>query len=168
MMKLQWLTILQDWERLRQCVAPKLRIDYRSFLNQLWEDMSADDFVKMASNPQFLGNPLLKTQHFVGLTRWEKKSDTEMVGHHQVRVAHQRYTDNLFKTVAVKGHSHGGATVWYTKVGGVWKFAGLEPHERWFEYDYDKLFAQATDEFAAGTETRNTGVASAKPVPAHS
>lgn len=132
--------------------------------------MPADDFVEMASNPQFLGNPLLKTQHFIGLSRWEKVSDTAMVGHHQVRVPHQRYTDHSFKTVTIKGHSHGGATVWYTKVDGVWKFAGLEPHERWFEYDYDKMFTTATNEFNVGIETQNSprNIASVKPVPAHS
>lgn len=45
----------KDWARLRKCIAPTLRIDYRSFLNKLWEDMSADDFVAMVrpapSNP---------------------------------------------------------------------------------------------------------------------
>lgn len=138
---------MQDWTRLRKCAAPALRVDYRSFLNKLWEDMPADEFVGMASNPHFLGNPLLKTQHFVGLSSWEKVSNDEIVGHHQMRVAHQRYTDSTMKTVAIKGHSHGSATMWYKKVDGVWKFAGLKPIERWFEYDYDKIFGDATNEF---------------------
>ena len=34
--------------------------------------MPADDFVKMVSNPAVLGNPLLKTQHLIGGTRWER------------------------------------------------------------------------------------------------
>ncbi|KAI0150994.1 Scytalone dehydratase [Pestalotiopsis sp. NC0098] len=134
----------KDFERLRKCIAPTLRIDYSSFLNKLWENMDAEQYVPMASDPHFLGNPLLKTQHFVGgVSRWEKTAEDEIVGHHQLRVAHQRYTDATFAEVAVKGHAHGGATMWYRKVDGVWKFAGVCPETRWFEYDYDKVFTDA-------------------------
>ena len=31
---------------------------------------------------------------------------------------------------------------WYKKVDGVWKFAGLAPDIRWFEYDFDKVFEE--------------------------
>lgn len=51
----------QDWARLRKIVAPTLRIDYRSFLNKIWEEMPADDFVAMASDPHVLGDKTLKT-----------------------------------------------------------------------------------------------------------
>lgn len=37
----------KDWKRLEQCIAPTLRIDYRSFLNRLWEAMPAKEFVQM-------------------------------------------------------------------------------------------------------------------------
>ena len=37
----------KDWKRLEKCIAPTLRIDYRSFLNKIWEAMPADEFVKM-------------------------------------------------------------------------------------------------------------------------
>lgn len=37
----------KDWKRLEKCIAPTLRIDYRSFLNKLWEAMPADEFIKM-------------------------------------------------------------------------------------------------------------------------
>lgn len=120
----------------------------------------------MASHPQFLGNPLLRTQHLVGASRWEKTSEDAMVGRHQMRVPHQKYTDTSFKTVAVKGHSYGGATVWYKKVDGVWKFAGLEPHERWFEYDYDKIFTDAATEFKE--EDTGSAAAASKPISAQS
>ncbi|KAH8785770.1 putative scytalone dehydratase [Diaporthe sp. PMI_573] len=136
----------KDWERLRACVAPSLRVDYRSFLNKLWENMAADEFAGMVSSPYVLGNPLLKTQHFVGTSKWEKVSTDEVVGHHQMRVAHQKYTESTLKTVSIKGHSHGSATMWYKRVDGVWKFAGLKPNERWFEYDYDKIFGDASGE----------------------
>ncbi|KAL4780396.1 Scytalone dehydratase [Aspergillus varians] len=135
----------KDWERLRKCIAPTLRVDYSSFLDKVWQNMPAEEFVPMASDATFLGNPLLKTQHFIGVSRWEKTGEDEMTGRHQVRVAHQRYTDATRQTVALKGHSHGGATMWYRQVDGVWKFAGLCPDVRWYEYDYDKMFTEGRD-----------------------
>ncbi|KAK9244367.1 Scytalone dehydratase, partial [Lipomyces tetrasporus] len=103
---------LFEWaERLRSHYfgSNLLQIDYRSFLDKLWEDMPVEQFIAMASGPQFLGNPLIKTQHFVGLSLWEKTSESEVVGRHQVRGPHQKYTDESRTTVAVKGHSYGGA-----------------------------------------------------------
>jgi scytalone dehydratase len=136
----------KDWTRLSKCIAPTLRIDYRSFLNKIWESMPADEFVKMASDPKVLGDPTLMTQHFIGGTKWEKVSDDEIIGYHQLRVPHQKYTDASRAHVAVKGHAHSYNTHWYKKVNGVWKFAGLNPDIRWFEYDFDKVFAEGRDE----------------------
>jgi hypothetical protein len=51
----------KDWDRLAKCIAPTLRIDYRSFLNKIWEEMPADEFVKMASDPKVLGDKCLMT-----------------------------------------------------------------------------------------------------------
>jgi len=138
----------KDWERLRKCIAPTLRIDYRSFLDKIWEAMPAEDYVKMISDPHVLGNPLLKTQHFVGGTRWEKVSDTEVTGYHQLRVPHQKYKDASMQEVTVKGHAHSTNTHWYRKVDGVWKFAGLAPNIMWSEYDFDKVFADGRESFA--------------------
>ncbi|KAK4995157.1 hypothetical protein LTR66_004965 [Elasticomyces elasticus] len=116
------------------------KVDYSHFLNKIWNAMPARDFIAMASNPSFLGNPLIKTQHFIGLSVWERTGEDEIAGRHQVRVAHQRYADESFTNVAVKGHNHGGATTWYKKIDGVWKFAGIGPEARWFEFDYEKVF----------------------------
>lgn len=102
--------------------------------------MPAHDFVAMASDRKFLGNPLLKTQHNVGASKWVQSSQDEIIGYHQMRVAHQKYVDDEMKEVAVKGHAHGKGTVWYRKVNGEWKFAGIQPDIRWAEYDHDKLF----------------------------
>ncbi|KAK9418014.1 putative Scytalone dehydratase [Seiridium unicorne] len=137
----------KDWERLSRCIAPTLRVDYRAFLNKLWEDMPAAEFVIMASDPKVLGNQLLKTQHFVGATVWKQTNETEITGYHQMRVAHQKYTDESFTGVAVKGHAHGKGTMWYRKVDGTWKFAGLQPEIRWSEYDHDKIFHDGEDKF---------------------
>ena len=94
----------QDWERLAKCIAPTLLVDYRSFLDKKWDAMPAAEFVAMASSKQVLGDPLLKTQHFIGGTKWEYISETEAMGYHQLRVPHQRYVDDSMATVLVKGH----------------------------------------------------------------
>lgn len=107
--------------------------------------MPAAEFLTMASSPTVLGDPTLKTQHFIGGTRWEKVSDTEIIGYHQLRVPHQKYVDADMKVVKVKGHAHSTNKHWYRKVEGVWKFAGLAPDIRWFEYDFDKVFAEGRE-----------------------
>ncbi|KAJ9142408.1 Scytalone dehydratase [Pleurostoma richardsiae] len=130
----------KDWDRLSKCIAPTLYIDYRSFLNKLWEAMPAEEFIGMVSSERVLGPKRLKTQHLVGASKWAQKSDEEIQGLHQMRVAHQKYASDDLKEVAVKGHAHGRATIFYRKVDGVWKFAGIEPDIRWSEYDHDKIW----------------------------
>jgi len=142
----------KNWDRLRKCIAPTLRIDYRSFLDKLWEAMPAEEFVTMASDPKVLGNPLLKTQHFIGGTKWEKVSDEEIIGWHQLRVPHQKYTDATMSEVAVKGHAHSTNQHWYKKIDGEWKFAGLNPEIRWSEFDFDKVFEEGRENFGDKTE----------------
>ena len=133
------------------------QIDYRSFLNKLWEAMPADDFIAMISDPTVLGNPQLRTQHFIGgASKWEKVSEDYVIGYHQLRVPHQVYSDAALANVAVKGHAHSHNTHFYRRVGGVWKFAGLNPHIRWCEYDFDKVFASGRDSF--GQEAEVEGV----------
>ncbi|KAK1720440.1 Scytalone dehydratase [Colletotrichum acutatum] len=139
----------KDWDRLRKCIAPTLRIDY-PFLNKIWEAMPAEDYVAMMSSTPMLGSPLLKTQHLVGASRWEKISETEVVGYHQLRVPHQKYTDETFKHVAVKGHAHSSNKHWYKKVDGVWKFAGLSPKMLMTEYDFAAVAAEGRDSLLAG------------------
>jgi scytalone dehydratase len=114
--------------------------------------MPAADFIAMISSPSVLGNPLLKTQHFIGQTRWERVSDTEVIGYHQLRVPHQKYTDASMKEVAVKGHAHSANMHWYTKVDGVWKFAGLRPDIRWSEYEFEKVFESGREEMGEKNE----------------
>nr|WKV34989.1 scytalone dehydratase [Nigrospora oryzae] len=143
----------KNWDRLRTCIAPTLRIDYRSFLDKLWEAMPAEEFISMISSKDVLGDPLLMTQHFIGGTKWEKVSDDEVIGTHQLRVPHQRFTDATRTKVAVKGHAHSTNIHWYKKVNGVWKFAGLNPEIRWGEYDFDKVFESGRDAFGDETQT---------------
>jgi scytalone dehydratase len=130
--------------------------------------MPADEFVAMASDPNVLGDKTLKTQHFCGASKFEKISDTEIMGWHQLRVPHQRYEDETMSKVVVKGHAHSTNTHWYKKIDGQWKFAGLSPDIRWFEYDFDKVFASGRDAFGEDekeTEAKKTA-AQASGIPA--
>lgn len=95
----------------------------------------------MVSSDKVLGNRRLKTQHFVGVSKWVKNSELHMTGYHQMRVAHQRYTDVDCQEVEIKGHAHGTCVAWYLKVNGGWRFSGIEPLVRWSEHDYEKMFA---------------------------
>ena len=131
----------KDWSRLRKCIAPNLKVDYSAFLNKEWEAMPADEFVQMTSSPHFLGNPLIKTQHFIGLGSYKKLTKSDIEGTVQMRVAHQKYKDSDFTEVAAKGHDHGTGTMWFKRVEGVWKFAGLKPNRRWAEYNMELIFS---------------------------
>jgi len=135
----------KDWKRLEKCIAPTLRIDYRSFLGKLWEAMPAEEFLAMISDQKVLGDKNLMTQHFIGASKWEYVSEDEVIGWHQLRVPHQRYKDETRKEVVVKGHAHSANQHWYKKVNGEWKFAGLNPDIRWGEFDFDKVFAEGRD-----------------------
>lgn len=114
--------------------------------------MPAADFLAMISSPSVLGDPTLKTQHFCGASKWELTSATEAIGWHQLRVPHQKYTDETLSTVAVKGHAHSTNKHWYRKIDGVWKFAGLAPDIRWFEYDFDKVFEGGRESFGGAAD----------------
>jgi scytalone dehydratase len=141
----------KDWTRLSAIIAPTLIVDYTSFLSKSWPAMPAADFLAMISSPSVLGDPTLKTQHFCGGSKWEMVSPTEVIGWHQLRVPHQKYTNETLRTVAVKGHAHGTNKHWYRKIEGVWKFAGLAPEIRWCEYDFDKVFESGRESFGEGT-----------------
>jgi scytalone dehydratase len=156
---------IQDWTRLSKIITPTLRVDYTSFLAKCWPAMPAAEFIAMISSPTVLGDPTLKTQHFCGASRYEMVSPTEVIGWHQLRVPHQKYTDETLTTVAVKGHAHSTNKHWYRKIDGVWKFAGLAPDIRWAEYDFDKVFASGRESVAAA-DTADAAAASATETPA--
>lgn len=92
------------------------------------------------SSPSVLGDEAFVTQHFCGASKFEKVSDDEIVCWHQMRVPHERYTDEMRTDVKIKGHAHGTNQQWYKKTDGEWKFAGLNPTFRWSEYEFDKMF----------------------------
>lgn len=113
--------------------------------------MPADEFVAMASDPKVLGDKTLMTQHFQGASKWEKVSDDEIIGYHQLRVPHQKYTDETRTAVAVKGHAHSSNTHWvrkdprmscplvlYLNLAGQ-AFHPFELQERLTEFQYKKI-----------------------------
>ncbi|GFF43508.1 probable scytalone dehydratase [Aspergillus udagawae] len=130
----------KDWDRLRSIIAPTLTVDYTQIGLRKWSDMSAEDYMAMITDIDFLGDPTIKTQHLLGESWWEKISDTEVIGHHQLRAAHQVYTDSSLQTVKLKGHGHATNEHYYRKIDGVWKFAGLKPTVRWNEYQFEDVF----------------------------
>ncbi|KAF4220795.1 hypothetical protein CNMCM8980_000378 [Aspergillus fumigatiaffinis] len=130
----------KDWDRLRSIIAPTLTVDYTQIGLRKWSDMSAEDYMAMVSDIDFLGDPTIKTQHLLGESWWERISDTEVIGHHQLRAAHQVYTDSTLQTVKLKGHGHATNEHYYRKIDGVWKFAGLKPTVRWNEYQFEDVF----------------------------
>ncbi|KAM3077198.1 Pituitary homeobox 2 [Clarireedia jacksonii] len=130
----------KDWKRLEGIIAPELLVDYTTIGKGKWDAMSAKDFMSMVTDPGFLGDPCVKTQHLLGATRWEKISDDYVIGHHQLRAGHQVYTTPELKEIKLKGHSHATNEHYYKKVNGVWKFAGLKPLVRWNEGDAPNNF----------------------------
>ncbi|KAH8697921.1 Scytalone dehydratase [Talaromyces proteolyticus] len=131
----------KDWDRLRNILAPNLLIDYSIVGQQCFPHMKSEEFVSMISSPNFVGDPLVRTQHLIGSANYEWVSDTEIVAVHQIRAAHQRYANLDTTTVAYRGHGYGSVKHWYKKLNGVWKLAGVRPEMYWSEHDFDKIFS---------------------------
>lgn len=125
----------KDWERLRKCLAPSTRLDFRSLQGALHENLSPDEYVAILSGVSLLGRKRLKTQHFLGESKWERLNDGSVQVAHQIRVAHQFYVDDDLSAVAKKGHAHGVTTLWFRKVEGIWKLEGAASRLEWSEYD---------------------------------
>lgn len=116
------------------------QIDYTEVNGHKWDAMPVEEFMEMVSSQGFLGDALIHTQHHIGASKWEKVSDEEVLGYHQLRAAHQRYTGPDMQTVENKGHGHAMIKHTYKKIDGEWKFAGLRPTVRWNEFEFEKIF----------------------------
>ncbi|OJJ40776.1 hypothetical protein ASPWEDRAFT_98518, partial [Aspergillus wentii DTO 134E9] len=134
-----------SWERLSRIIAPEIEIDYTK-VNSINTTMPASSFRTMISGPDFLGDPLIRTQHFIGATKWEKISSTLLEGHHQLRTTHHRFAEpirgnNSESVVApVQFKSHVYAKFRYVNMDGGWKWGGLECRIRWNDGPINKLF----------------------------
>lgn len=99
--------------------------------------MPTEQFTSFLASDAILGDPRMKTQHFLGTARWEKLSEDSIHVAHQSRVKHQRYKDLELTEVANKGHGHGVTQLWYRRVeGGGWKVSGCTVDLEWTEYDF--------------------------------
>ncbi|KAI9874728.1 MAG: hypothetical protein M1830_009305 [Pleopsidium flavum] len=117
-----------------------LKVNYAS-VNDFRDDaLPADSFVAMMSDHNFLGDPLISTQHLMGAYKYRKLGPRHIEGDHQIRAAHQRYTGPEKKEVEVKGHGYAMITLTYKEVDGVWKWGGITTLIRWNEYDFAKVF----------------------------
>jgi scytalone dehydratase len=103
----------------------------------------------MMENPLFLGDPNIDSQHMLGLSKWERISDTEIISHHQSRAAHMRWNQGR-KTIAAKGHGHGLVVTTYKKVDGEWKWAGIKTRVRFNEHEFDKVFLGSAGKLGNG------------------
>lgn len=124
----------------RTSVNSHIQVDYSEVNGHKWDTMPADEFVAIMSHVGFVGDPLVHTQHHIGASKWQKVSSDEVIGHHQLRAAHQRYTALDLKTVESKGHGHAMIKHYYRKIDGEWKLAGLRPTVRWNEFEFEKIF----------------------------
>jgi scytalone dehydratase len=127
--------------------------------------MPSDEFLGMISSTQVLGDKTLKTQHFCGASKFEKVSDDEIIGWHQLYVPHQRYEDETMSKVILQGHAHSTNQHWYKKIDGVWKFAGLNPDIRWTEYEFDKVFAEGREQHGEEDEEHKEEAQKAQGIP---
>jgi scytalone dehydratase len=109
-------------------------------MDKYWEAIPAEEFIAMVKDPGFLGNPRVKSSHFVGASKYVYETEDYIIGTHQMRVAHQRYVDDALTEVQRRGHASGNCQVHYRKVDGVWKWAGLLPNLRFKEHEFDKIF----------------------------
>ncbi|KAJ6016801.1 Scytalone dehydratase [Penicillium sp. IBT 35674x] len=136
----------KDWDRLRGISAAQLKVEYREILgpDSYWPEMSLDDFIAKMSDPKFLGDPFIRTQHLIGATWWERISETEVIGHHQIRAAHLRFKDESLTEEIKRGHSHATNDLYYRKLEGTWKFAGLAPSVLFNEFDFNDIFQSHT------------------------
>ncbi|KAL8715830.1 MAG: hypothetical protein Q9220_000497 [cf. Caloplaca sp. 1 TL-2023] len=130
----------KDWRRLRAILAPTLMIDYTDVNGHKWDDMTAEEFVGIMSHVGFVGDPLVHTQHHIGASKWQKVSQEEAIGYHQLRAAHQRYTAPDRRLVENKGYGHAMIKHSYRRIDGEWKLSGLRPTIRWNEFDAERIF----------------------------
>lgn len=123
----------KDWKRLETIIAPISRLDFRSLQGELNEGLTPEQFATSVKG--MIADDAIKTQHFLGGDEWARLGEDQIRVKHQLRVAHQRYSDATLAKVVNKGHAHGYTTLWFRKVDGKWKIEGCRPQLEWFEYD---------------------------------
>lgn len=108
--------------------------------------MPAASFVAMMTNPLFLGDKNIDSQHLLALSKWEKVSDTQIISQHQSRAAHMRWNEGR-ETIAAKGHGHGLVKMFYRKIDGEWKWGGIVTKVDFNEHEFEKVFVGSAGKF---------------------
>jgi scytalone dehydratase len=153
----------KDWNLLSTIVTPELYIDYRSVMGptHIWPSMSAAAYVAMMSSPSALGNPLVATQHILGLSSFERTAEDEITGTLQARAHHLRFASdgcgdaNGFgkgtgRKVLASATGHAMLKHFYKRTReGTWKLAGLQPTVLFDDGDLKALLA-LKEEVSAG------------------
>ncbi|MCJ1327337.1 hypothetical protein MMC10_004006 [Thelotrema lepadinum] len=132
----------KDWTRLSNNVAPTIDLDYTHLGKPHWPSMPAAEYVSLVSAPTFIGSPFVMGQHLVGSSYWEVVGPDEVVGRHQIRVAHQVYTDASLGEVKIAGHAHASNVHRYRKIDNVWKLAGLKPKLLWGAGELERIWPE--------------------------
>lgn len=83
-----------------------------------------------------VGDPLVQTQHLIGASKWEKTDENFIIGHHQLRAAHQRYAGPDRRYIQTKGYGFAFVKHFYRRIEGVWKLAGFKVTVRWIDRDF--------------------------------
>ena len=92
--------------------------------------MPRDEFIDTMRRYGFVGDPLIKTQHQIGASKWQKENDDYVIGYHQLRAAHQRYSAADMRTIENEGNGHSLVQMFYRRLQGEWKIAGMKPTVR--------------------------------------
>ena len=109
---------------------PHPQIDYTQVSNHRWPTMPRDDFINAMRHRGLVGDMCIRTQHHIGASKWEKQSNDYIIGHHQLRAAHQRYSATDMRTIESEGNGHSMVTMFYGRLDGEWKIVGLKPTVR--------------------------------------
>lgn len=110
------------------------QVDYSQVNGRHWPQMPRDDFVNAMRQYGFVGDQLVRTHHHIGASKWHKVSDDYVIGHHQLRASHQRFAAADLQVVQNQGSGHSVMQIFYRRLQGEWKIAGMKPTVRWHEY----------------------------------
>lgn len=99
--------------------------DYTDLGGPVYEALESDEFVAKVSGSIF-SNPLLRTQHLHGASKWDV-DETHIVGYHQVRSESRILASEKSNEVASESYRWVVVTMTYVKEDGQWKLSGIAP-----------------------------------------
>ena len=127
----------KNFAQFQKVFAPRLDYDYTSLGATAAKDTPKTELIDWATG--ILKNPKMKTQHLIGVSKWELISDTEIVGHHQISAAHYLYHDEACKDLHMVGVGRATNDYTYKKIDGEWLIAGLTVNVRFSDPDLGKI-----------------------------